>query len=89
MVLSKKLARVGRECVACGTCMGVCPRGAIRVVSGVAARVDGAACVGCGKCEQHCPQHIEIRKELKKARRQLEGPMYKIGRKIISLFKLY
>ncbi|WP_295750293.1 4Fe-4S dicluster domain-containing protein [uncultured Oscillibacter sp.] len=58
MVLSKKLARVGRECVACGTCMGVCPRGAIRVVSGVAARVDGAACVGCGKCARVCPADV-------------------------------
>ncbi len=48
-----------------------------------------ANCVECGKCEQHCPQHIEIRKELKNARRQLEGPMYKIGRKIVSLFRLY
>lgn len=48
-----------------------------------------ANCIECGKREQHCPQHIEIRKELKNARRQLEGPAYKIGRKIVSLFRLY
>ena len=35
-------------------------------------------CVDCGKCEQHCPQHIEIRKELKKASKELETPFYKI-----------
>lgn len=46
-------------------------------------------CVECGKCEKHCPQHIKIRRELKNARKQLENPVYKIGRKIVELLKLY
>ena len=57
-----------------------------------ALRKDSSAasnCVQCGKCEMHCPQHIEIRKELKNARKQLETPIYKIARKIVSLFRIY
>lgn len=46
-------------------------------------------CVGCGKCEQHCPQHIEIRKQLENARKELEGPWYKVARKIVPIFLKY
>lgn len=52
---SKRLARVGEECVACGSCLEVCPLGAISVWRGVVAAVDGGKCVGCGRCLKECP----------------------------------
>ncbi len=41
-------------------------------------RTNASRCIGCGKCEKHCPQGIEIRTELKKVRKLLENPIYKI-----------
>ena len=40
-------------------------------------------CIECGLCERHCPQHLEIRKELKNARRILENPAVKVAAKIL------
>ena len=58
-VLSKRLAAVDQaRCVACGCCLKVCPRKALRIVSGCFAAVDPSACVGCGKCEKECPACI-------------------------------
>ncbi len=46
-------------------------------------------CVKCGKCETHCPQGINIRDRLEDAKRLFEGPIYKIGKKVIKLRMKY
>ena len=43
-------------------------------------------CVDCGKCEKHCPQGIQIRAELKNARKKLEGPIYQVARTVARWF---
>ena len=46
-------------------------------------------CVKCGKCESRCPQHIEIRNELKNAEKALLPWYYKVGVKMVRLFKFW
>ena len=43
-------------------------------------------CIGCGKCEKHCPQGLPIRTHLQQAQKELEIPVYRIGRKFVSWF---
>ncbi len=41
-------------CVVCGSCVSVCPKGALSILpEGLLA--DQAACVGCGYCQTVCP----------------------------------
>ncbi|MCI8415996.1 MAG: 4Fe-4S binding protein [Lachnospiraceae bacterium] len=57
--MPKRKAAVNiQECVACGCCIKVCPKGAITVPKGISAKVDEALCVGCGKCAKECPASI-------------------------------
>lgn len=51
----KRLAQVSKNCVACGSCLEVCPLRAISIWKGVIAQVSGEKCVGCGKCARECP----------------------------------
>ena len=52
----KKLAFVDKNvCVACGVCMGKCPREAIRIYRGCYAVVEAEKCIGCGLCAKACP----------------------------------
>ena len=47
-------------CIGLGSCVKVCPQGAIKVNNGVA-EVDRRKCVGCGLCVKACPKGmIEI-----------------------------
>ena len=55
----KRLATVdNNQCVACGSCMKVCPRDAITVPNGIYAVVDVVKCIGCGLCAKTCPASI-------------------------------
>ncbi len=45
-------------CVACGTCVKVCPLQIIHIEQGVFAEIDFNKCVGCGKCAKACPATV-------------------------------
>lgn len=40
-------------CIACGTCAGECPQGAIQ--EGDVYSIDPAVCIDCGTCADACP----------------------------------
>ena len=55
----KRKAKINStECVACGSCVKVCPKSAIRIVKGVYAEVSTDLCVGCGLCSKTCPASV-------------------------------
>lgn len=68
---SKNFALIDQKlCVACGTCLKICPKNAITIAKGCYAHADPEICVGCGQCAKACPASIikilprEITREL-------------------------
>jgi heterodisulfide reductase subunit A len=45
------------DCVACATCVKVCPYGAPMINELHKAEIQGAKCMGCGSCTAACPAH--------------------------------
>ncbi len=45
--------KIQDTCIACGTCMGECPVGAIS--EGDIYKIDPDTCIDCGACESACP----------------------------------
>ena len=58
MIKTKKIAKVGKGCVACGSCLKTCPVQAIHIANGVKAKINIEKCVGCGKCSKICPASV-------------------------------
>lgn len=54
-----KIANVcEKDCVACGSCVPVCPRSAIQVYRGSYIIIDDEKCVGCSLCAKKCPASV-------------------------------
>ena len=59
----KKKAYVNKQdCVACGSCVKICPMSAINV-DGISANINFEKCVGCGRCVKECPASVIQLKE--------------------------
>ncbi len=58
MIKKKRLAVIDDLCVACGSCMKVCPFNAISITNGIKASVNKEKCVGCAKCSKVCPASV-------------------------------
>lgn len=46
--------KITDACIACGTCVGECPVGAI-ALNGDKYDIDADACLDCGSCAGACP----------------------------------
>ena len=82
---SKKFA-ANEDCIGCGTCERICPRGNIRLVGGKPSF--GTDCIGCLSCVQYCPKAaINIGKVTEK-RERFPNPNVKaadLSQKIIHI----
>ena len=51
------------KCISCGTCVAICPVGAISFDKDGKAVIDKTKCIRCGACQASCPvEAIDINK---------------------------
>jgi ferredoxin len=43
------------KCIGCGTCVAICPVGAISFDTDGRAKIDKDVCMHCGSCQASCP----------------------------------
>lgn len=59
MAKIKRKAIIDKDyCVACGSCVKVCPFNLMHIEQGVFAEINLDKCVGCGKCAKSCPASV-------------------------------
>lgn len=52
------------KCISCGTCVAICPVGAISFDDDGKARIDRRKCIRCGACQASCPvEAIDLDKQ--------------------------
>ena len=44
-----------KRCICCGTCVAICPSGAISFGKDGKPEIDPEKCIHCGACEASCP----------------------------------
>ena len=44
-----------QKCIGSGTCVAICPVGAISFDTDGKAQIDKAKCIHCGACQSSCP----------------------------------
>ena len=52
---ARELLQKADNCLACGLCVRVCPKGAVSLEAGQAPAIDRALCDDCGLCARDCP----------------------------------
>lgn len=51
------------KCIGCGTCVAICPVGAISLDGEGKAVIDKEKCIRCGACQASCPvEAIDVNK---------------------------
>ena len=63
MASRKEYVVIQKDCVACGSCMKVCPKDAIQVIKGIYAQIDKTKCIRCGLCMKACPASVIFQQE--------------------------